>query len=374
MYIIDFEIFSLRLNFYKIDIVYRDKCGFMDKIDFVMPWVDGQDRQWQAEKRRYEGKESAAEGDANDDCRYRDFGLLRYWFRSVEKFTPWVNNIYFVTCGQKPEWLDESNPRLKLIDHRDYIPSEYLPTFNSNTIELNLFRIKELSEHFVLFNDDAFLLRPLPQEFFFRNEDPVIACELAIPAWLGYNMTSRIALNNSGILKYSMNIEHHVWKHWNKFFNIRALGLPRAMKNLAAVTINRGVIFGSFGHLTHSHLKSSFARIWDRKPDLMDLVSRFRFRSDEGISHWLASGWNMLDGRFYPAHERHRGICVNLTKDTVKTVCETIVGQSYPTVCMNDSPGCEDVFRLFGKVAEAFETLLPEKSSFEKDPGRDAPA
>ena len=67
----------------------------MDKIDFVLPWVDGQDRQWQAEKRRYEGKESAAEGDANDDCRYRDFGLLRYWFRSIEKFTPWVdNNIY----------------------------------------------------------------------------------------------------------------------------------------------------------------------------------------------------------------------------------------------------------------------------------------
>ncbi|MBE6373976.1 MAG: capsular biosynthesis protein [Lentisphaerae bacterium] len=342
----------------------------MDKIDFVLPWVDGQDPQWRAEKNRYEGIENdSAYSDGNDDCRYRDFGLLRYWFRAVEKFTPWVNKIYFVTCGQKPEWLDVSHPKLRLVNHCDFIPADYLPTFNSNTIELNLFRIEDLSEHFVLFNDDTFLLRPLPPEFFFRNADPVIACELAVPAWLGYNMTSRVVLNNSGILKYSMNVERQVWKHWNQFFNIRALGLPRAMKNLAAIAINRGVIFGSFGHLTHSHLKTSFARIWESKPDLMDLVSRFRFRRDDGINHWLVSGWNMLEGRFYPAHERRRGICVNLREDTVKPMCGIIVGQSYPEVCINDTPGCTDIFRLFGKVTEAFETLLPEKSSFEKTSG-----
>ena len=68
----------MRLNFYKIDILYRRKYGFMDKIDFVLPWVDGQGRQRQAEKRRYAGVENAADGDAKDDCRYRDFGLLRY--------------------------------------------------------------------------------------------------------------------------------------------------------------------------------------------------------------------------------------------------------------------------------------------------------
>ncbi|MBP5181924.1 MAG: Stealth CR1 domain-containing protein [Lentisphaeria bacterium] len=339
----------------------------MEKIDFVLPWVDGNDPRWLAERRRFEAVERVAEGEADDDCRYRDTGLLRYWFRSVERFAPWVNRVYFVTCGQKVEWLNEAHPKLHLIDHKDYIPSPYLPTFNSNTIELNLFRIKDLSGHFVLFNDDTFLLRPLPPEFFFRKGDPVIACELAIPAWLGYNMTSRVALNNSGVLHYGMDVEKRVWKHWKKFFDVRALGLLRAMKNLAAVSINRSVIFGSFGHLAHPHLKSAFAEVWEKNPELMDRVSRFRFRSDEGISQWLVSGWNMLEGRFYPAHERRRGLCVNLTKDTVKTVCGTIRGQTCPEVCMNDTPGCEDVFRLFGDVAEAFETLLPEKSSFEKD-------
>ena len=35
-------------------------------------------------------------------------------------------------------------PKLKLVSHKDYIPAEYLPTFNSNVIELWLHKIPEL--------------------------------------------------------------------------------------------------------------------------------------------------------------------------------------------------------------------------------------
>ena len=78
--------------------------------------------------------------------------------------------MFFVTCGQKPDWLDETNPKLRLINHAAYIPSEYFPTFHSDTIELNLHRIPDLSERFVLFNDDMFLLRPSTPDQFFRGE------------------------------------------------------------------------------------------------------------------------------------------------------------------------------------------------------------
>lgn len=86
----------------------------MDKIDFVLPWVDGNDKSWNALKSSYERTEQntfrEVENDANAEWRYRDNGWLKYWFRAVERFTPWVNRVFFVTCGQKPEWLDESNP------------------------------------------------------------------------------------------------------------------------------------------------------------------------------------------------------------------------------------------------------------------------
>ena len=83
------------------------------KIDFVLPWVDGSDKEWLASKRKYDPSVdtlSTCIPEVNDDCRYRDYSLLKYWFRGVERFAPWGNRVFFVTCGQKPDWLNESNP------------------------------------------------------------------------------------------------------------------------------------------------------------------------------------------------------------------------------------------------------------------------
>ena len=67
-------------------------------IDFVLIWVDGSDPQWQAEKEKYLATEKGII-DATQ-TRYRDWDNLKYWFRAVEKYAPWVNRVHFVTCGQ----------------------------------------------------------------------------------------------------------------------------------------------------------------------------------------------------------------------------------------------------------------------------------
>jgi hypothetical protein len=66
-------------------------------------WVDGSDLNWLAEKKKYSPKQE------NDDRpqRYRDWGLLRYWFRGVEEFAPWVRTVHFVTWGHLPDIADE---------------------------------------------------------------------------------------------------------------------------------------------------------------------------------------------------------------------------------------------------------------------------
>ena len=71
-------------------------------IDFVIPWVDGSDPAWRKEKYKYMGID---EPDAGDE-RYRDMGLLKYWFRAVEAYAPWVNQIHFITWGHLPDWLN----------------------------------------------------------------------------------------------------------------------------------------------------------------------------------------------------------------------------------------------------------------------------
>ena len=67
-------------------------------IDFVMIWVDGNDPEWQKEKAKYDER---VETLANNEVRFRDWDNLQYWFRAVEKFAPWVRNVYFVTDNQK---------------------------------------------------------------------------------------------------------------------------------------------------------------------------------------------------------------------------------------------------------------------------------
>ena len=125
----------------------------MVKIDLVVPWVDGNDITWLEEKRKYS---SVSWSEGNSNSRYSPSDNFKYWFRSVEKFAPWINKIFFVTYGHLPEWLDISHPKLRIVRHDEYIPKEYLPTFNSHVIELNLHRINDLSEYFILFSDDVF--------------------------------------------------------------------------------------------------------------------------------------------------------------------------------------------------------------------------
>ena len=139
-------------------------------IDVVFTWVDNTDPVWQK-------KYQAANQDANpslglysaDEARFANHNELYYSVYSVQKFMPWVRNIYIVTDEQTPHCLSEGNhTNIKIIDHTEIIEPQYLPTFNSHVIEAHLHKIPGLSENFIYFNDDVFVARPLKAEHFFR--------------------------------------------------------------------------------------------------------------------------------------------------------------------------------------------------------------
>ena len=139
-----------------------------DKIDFVILWVDGSDEEWLKEKKKYKTDIDVADS----IVRYRDWDNLQYWFRGIEKFTPWVNKIHFITWGHIPKWLNTKNPKLNIVNHKDYMKPEYLPSYNSTAIELSLGFLECLSEKFVYFNDDFFIINKCKKEDFFVNDLP----------------------------------------------------------------------------------------------------------------------------------------------------------------------------------------------------------
>lgn len=50
--------------------------------------------------------------------RFEDNEELRYSLRSIEKHAPWVRNIFIVTNGQIPSWLNLDNPRVTIVTHQ----------------------------------------------------------------------------------------------------------------------------------------------------------------------------------------------------------------------------------------------------------------
>lgn len=138
-------------------------------IDLVYTWVDGGDPAWEEARVRRVAEVTgmAATQESSGRARFDDRDELRHSLRSAHLFAPWARTIHLVTAGQVPDWLDASDPRIRLVDHRDILPADALPTFNSQAIETGLHRIPGLAEHFVYLNDDCFLGRPVPPELFF---------------------------------------------------------------------------------------------------------------------------------------------------------------------------------------------------------------
>lgn len=138
-----------------------------EPIDIVYTWVDGADPNW-IEAFQATALAHGRELDevALDPARYRTRDELKYSLRSVWAYCGWVRKIWIVTAGQRPDWLRD-DPRIQLVDHSEILPADALPTFNSHAIEAALHRIEGLAEHFVYFNDDMLVARPIRPEFFF---------------------------------------------------------------------------------------------------------------------------------------------------------------------------------------------------------------
>lgn len=136
------------------------------EIDLVYLWVDGSDPAWLTRKQQFTGIGSD-QSETNNKGRYVNNDELRYSLRSVERNVPWVRKIFIVTDNQYPEWMERDHPKIRVVDHREIMPAEALPCYNSSVIEYFLYRIPGLADRFLFANDDMFFNRPLTPDFFF---------------------------------------------------------------------------------------------------------------------------------------------------------------------------------------------------------------
>lgn len=330
-------------------------------IDFVIIWVDGNDRQWQHDKLKYQGQ-----NDENIDVsnnRYRDWDNLQYLFRSIDKFAPWVRKVHFVTYGHVPDWLDLNAPKLSFVRHADYIPPKYLPTFSSHPIELNLHRISDLSENFVYFNDDMFITQPISKYTFFQNGIPRdIALNNRITSLDYSDPMPHIALNNTSIINKHFNYHYTIKKHFAKWFH-PSYGIMNLMRSASLLPYPNFTGFLN-PHIPAAFNKSTFTEIWDTEPQLLDEISTHKFRHIGDVNQYLMRNWQLATGKFHPGNTiRHSGYFA-VNKSNIHDVSMAIENQKYSLLCLNDTTE-DDIEPLKKAINKSFEKILPEKSSFE---------
>ena len=312
-------------------------------VDLVYLWVSGQDPRHR-EKRNYWLQQSGlAPRLFNPDVRYVEEDELRYSLRSVEAFAPWVRKIFIVTDDQVPAWLNVEHPKIRMVDHREIIEAEFLPTFNSKVIVNNLYRIPDLSEHFIYTNDDCFFGQPCRKEDFFARRpgpsgDRIVMTIMFPQAEKNYD---------SWIVPIQLMRGDPLARHWMSCYNSLKVLLEsrRPWRKIRYVD----------SHQSQPMLKSELERAVRAFPREYRLTSASRFRSVHDIAMYSIARYRALETgtavqgyvshQFFPYESDLRGY----TRETLPTL-----------FCINAGLGDEAI-----RKHRVLPRLFPEPSAFE---------
>lgn len=291
-------------------------------MDAVITYVNGLDPVWREEYSRALNIPAL-------DKRFRDWGTLRYLLRGIQTYMPFVRNVHLVVSGksQVPDWASDS---LNVVTHRDIIPEEFLPTFNSTTIELFLHRIPGLDEKFIYFNDDMFPVSPCEETDFFRGGKIVIGFSRHLFAQGMYKRQCR-------------NSDHMARK---------ALGLGDSLT------------FMRPQHICSPMLRSACDEVFERmKGEIYPTLSRVR--TMENLNQYLFLDYLFHQGK--AIRERLSGKFFSIATSSASTIGKYLQNPSRKLVCINDVHLKDEDYQSERAILlDAFGKAFPEKSVFER--------
>ena len=292
-------------------------------MDAVITYVNGLDPSWREDYRRFVGRPL-------EEKRFRDWGTLRYLLRGIEACMPFIGKVHLVVSGesQVPEWADRE--KVHVVLHSDIIPGQFLPVFNSCTIEMFLHRIPGLAEEFIYFNDDMFPLQESAPEDFFTADGKIC---------MGFSR---------GLLSA------HMYKKQ-----------CRVSSRLARKASGKGpgIMFLRPQHIVSPMLASASREAYAAvREDI--LATSSRMRTDRNPNQYFYLDYLYFRGR---AVDR-RISCKHLSQAVygADDIAAFIREPSARFACINDVLMSDGKFRdMRGKMLAAFEARFPEKSRFE---------
>lgn len=331
-----------------------------EKIDFVITWVDDSDPEWRKEFEYYSAK--AGQSVDHNKCRFRNWETLHFLFRGIEKYAKWVNNIYFVTNANPPRWMNTKHPKLVVINDRDIVPSQYLPIFSCFPIEFNFHKIEGISDKFVYFCDDMFLLDYVHPTHFFRNGLP---CDMAIMSGISHpcpTVYDNCCFMATALVNTHFKKKKVIRANLSKWYSLK---YPRTtLTNLRYIRQPKFPGF-TLNHLPQIYLKKTYEEIWRYCKADLERTCASKFRSYGNVSPTLIRYWQLASGNFTPCNIYKYGQVFHLCDKNISNSLSCIYQQRKKIVCLNDCEKVSDFEDYKEKIIKALESILPDKCSFE---------
>jgi hypothetical protein len=271
-----------------------------------------------------------------DYQRFRDYGTLKYQFRGIEKFMPWIRNVYLVlqSESQIPKWLNTKQNKLKIIYHKDFIPKDFLPTFNSSVIEMWYHRIDGLADSFLLSNDDMIPIKPLKEEDYFRDGKPVYP----------------IRLKNKDVHFTGQSTWDHI------LFNSRRISRLAGKKTVHSFTQQ---------HLILPHSVKIWKEVWKNSVGKLLLtrsMTQSPVRKKYNANNWLFEFYAaMTNQAILDPDSAIRGSVGIDSEEAIERLKQIVVNAK--VICINDCG--YNSGNLEQEVKQILDGILPDKSSFE---------
>lgn len=312
-------------------------------IDIVVTYVKD-DKEWRDQFNYWKrietgiGKNDINNRQAFGEERLRDWGTFKYWFRGIEKNCPWINKVFLVVQNEKqiPDWLDRTNPRLRIVYHEEFIPNELLPVFNIIPILMYLDNIKDLGEYYLISDDDEFFLNPIKEDRFLKEGKPV-------------HKDNRIPFEyySGEQLQTSDNVFFHILNN-----NLR----------IESKYMKEPVKYG-FYHLPDIRKKSFNQKIMNENYDkILESQKVSKFRHHKNISATIFSDLLKICNESYIDNTLYD----NCSYCCLKSNVDFEIYRDKDIVCFNDTELLDDYDITNKRLVEFLESKLPEKSSFEK--------
>ncbi|MCJ2385368.1 Stealth CR1 domain-containing protein [Lactiplantibacillus plantarum] len=324
----------------------------MDKqIDVVIPWVDDGDSEWVKKKNQFLDSDEGY-GQFAASNRYTEYGTLKYVLRSIEHNMPWVGKIFLLTDNQVPSWLNLKNTII--VDHKEFIKGK-LPTFNSNVILTSIGNIKDLSENFIIFNDETIVWSPVKKENFFVNDLPVDSLieSGTVPKIDGF---FHISQNDVAIINEHFNKRQVYKEHFFKFFNFK-YGIQN-IRNILSLPYG-GFLGFQNQHLVMPYTKANFQNAYKMFNDDFEKTWTHRFRELSDVNEWLIRYARNVEGKFQPGYLK--GQFFSLSDFQTST---PEIKKNTKIVVINDDGNYSA--SVTTTVNRFLQTRFPEKSKYEK--------